>query len=60
MDVTWQAPRAEGERFTNASPTVALGEVRGILAAARTRRERNPWLGDFVADLGGPDPATAD
>ena len=37
-----------------------LAVVRGILAAARTRRERNPWLGDFVADLGGPDPATAD
>ena len=36
-----------------------LAVVRGILAAARTRRARNPWLGDFVAGLGGPvgDPA---
>ena len=25
--------------------------VRGIVAAARTRRERNPWLDDFVAGL---------
>lgn len=30
--------------------TVAI--VRGILAAARTRRERNPWLAGFVETLG--------
>lgn len=28
-----------------------VSTVRGILAAARTRRERNPWLADFVAAL---------
>ena len=29
-----------------------VATVRGVLAAARTRRERNPWLEGFVDSLG--------